>query len=151
LERYIEETELSVNSCEEEEGQNDGGVRRSEGEENDRDDGEGGDQALQMKKNQVLRSQRLILSQIKVGESFINKGMKVQKVSEEIIFVNPSACDVGNVEGNNCTEHEELTKLVVDVEHSNSLCTPKSVLGQQSRWPSGRYGKTQGQPMWKWV
>jgi len=102
LETYVEETELSVNSREEEVGQSDEGVRRSKGEENEGDDGEGGDQATQTTKKLGFEESptKGILSQIKVGESFTNKGMKVQKVLEEIIFVNPSGCVVDNVEGN---------------------------------------------------
>jgi len=59
--------------------------------------------------------------------------MEVHKDSEEMIFVNSPTCVVGEVEGNNCSEHDDLAKLVVDVEHSNFLCTPKFVLGQQGK------------------
>jgi len=74
-----------------------------------------------------------ILGQPKDGESFSNREMEVQKDSEEMIFVNSPTCVVGKVEGNSCSEHDDLAKLVVDVEHSNVLCIPKIVLGQQGK------------------
>jgi len=86
MDTYVEETELSVNSCEEEVERCDRGATWQKGEEN-----EGGDQVSQNTKmsgsgESVTKG---VLGRLKECQSITNGEMEIHKDSEELILVNP--------------------------------------------------------------
>jgi len=142
-ETYVEETACSVNSYEEEVRKWDREVRWSRGEVIGGEAVGEGDQKVNTTKCLVFEEAKSkgLEYQRKGDKGFIYEERVVQKVSEEAVFLNISNHRSASL-CNSPYQQDDLAKLVVDVEVSNTQCEPITTLGQEGKLTT-HYGNRQ--------